>query len=328
MTKANSTQICWAYEDTYRTAALDEAGDTGFRFGDYGESISKWQSPAIENVVERYRIYSENYPRFVDGGRTFPKWKHAFNPATAQFAVFMLGKTESGTPNTFSPHAVDAVKKSLTVRWQEQGGSNDRVVQAVGAYPVELYCRAAIGSPLAAELTFMFSDFEDDGDSRPVLDSSPGLPAGVEQVYDGAPVVTYDYGGGSEAVLTDVLQAEWRVKQEHELVPDDDRQGQAVYLYGFEAAELILTAVMEDDSKWDDFIDFAERDYAVKVRKPDGDDYVETILRNCRPITAKKTSKPYRGLVTTKLILKAEYLEGEYTFDGSGTWSDHFKTAT
>lgn len=328
MTKANSTQIGFAIEDTYRTAQLDSADDTAYRFGDYDDSIQKWNSMEIENLLDIFNTYNSRTPSLITKGRSFAEWQHTFNPLTPQFAVFMLGKCTDASPDTFEANTVGTTKKALTIRWQEQGGSNDRVVQAVGCYATECYCRAALNSPFTVQEKFNFSDIEDDGDSRPILTNSPGLPAGVSETYDGNPIVTYDYGGGGEATLTDVIMAEWSIKQNFKIIADSDKQGQKIYLYEFTPVDIILTALMESDSKWDDFIDLSQKDYAIKVQKPDATEYIKNIFTNCYVTKISKSSEIYKGLVTSKLILQGEAWTGEFVTDVTDTWANHFVTAT
>lgn len=330
MTKATETRLCWAYETTYRTATIVGATSTSYQFGEYDDSINKWAAPTLENVLGHFWTYNSRTPTAVDKKRSFPTFKHTWNPTTAQHAVWMLGKCTDASPDTFEPYAVGNTKKSLTVRWEEDGGSHDCLVQAVGCYLVELYGRASIGSPYVVEGVFAWSDIEDEDDgSNAVLTTMPTQCGGadVSQMYDGNPIVVYDVGGGGEATLTDIIMAEWRVKQNFKSVMDSDDLGQDVYLYEFDPVEVIFTALMESGTKWDDYVDRNAKDYSVKVQKPDGNDYINWIFDNLRVLKEVKTSEVYKGLVETKIICSAEKATGEFTFDGSETWTNHFKTA-
>ena len=103
-------------------------------------------------------------------------------------------------------------KKAITLRWEEDGGSNDRVIQAVGCYAKELYGRCRIGDPFLAEVDFDFMSLEENSnDSRPILTTAPGPCGESENMYDGNPIVVYDVGGGGEAgskcfVYTGIIQ--------------------------------------------------------------------------------------------------------------------------
>lgn len=322
----DTIKIGFAIEGTYRTAEIDAIGDTWYRFGQY-EREQTWESMTIENMLEFYETYNLTYPTAVDAGRNFPIWKHSFFPLTPQYGVFMLGKCTDSAPDTFEPYAVGTKKKSLTIRWEGSGGTYDRGVQAVGAYATEMYCRAMIGAPFSVQLGFVFSDLEDEGDSCEMLTASPTDPTGASEVYDGNPIVVYDDGGGGEATLTDIMVAEWWVKQKYKVVPDADKQGQAIYLYGFEPVDLTLTARMDEDNRWNDFVDLNTKDYSVKVQKPDGDHYTDHIFKNCKVVKQTYSSNPHKGLITAKLNLKAEYMTGAFTTDITDTWANHFKTA-
>jgi hypothetical protein len=238
----------------------------------------------------------------------------------------MLGKVTDASPDTFEPNALGTTKKSLTIRWEEDEGTNDRVIQAVGCYAVELYGRGQIGSPLYLDVDFAFSKIEDDGDSRPILTTAPAAPGGVSTAYDGYPIVVYDVGGGSEATLTDIIMAEFRIKQNWKFAKATDHLSQTIYLYTFEPVSLVLTAYMESDSKWDDFIDQATKDYSVQFKKPDGTNYVKLIFDNCKWETITRSTKVFKGLVKSSLMLKAEKATGTFTFEGEN-WGTHFKTA-
>ena len=321
----DTIKIGFAIEGTYRTAEIDAVGDTWYRFGDY-ENEMTWKSIAIENAIQEYETYNTRKPTHVDAGRNFPIWKHTFYPRTPQYAVFMLGKCTDAAPDTFEPYAVGNTKKSLTIRYENSGGTYDRGIQAVGAYAVEMNCRAAIGDPFSVDLGFAFSDIEDEGDSCEMLTASPSYPTGAAEIYDGNPIVTYDHGG-SEATLTTVVMAQWQVSQKYKVIPDADKQGQKIYLYGFTPVTLTLTAVMDEDTRWNDHIDRNVKDYAVKVQKPDGDHYIDHIFENCTQVTEEYSSSPHKGLIEGKLQLQAEYMTGEFSTDVSDTWTNHFITA-
>jgi len=331
VTKPTETRLVWAYEADYRTATIIGAASTSYWFGKYDDSIKKWNAPGLKNKVGKFYTYNSRTPTLVDLKRDFPAFKHVWNPTTAQHAVWLLGKcTTTGDPETFDPYLVATQKNSLTVRWEEDGGSNDMLINAVGCYLVELYGKAAIGSPYLVEGIFAWSDVEDKGDgANAILTTAPTICGGadVSQMYDGNPTVVYDYLGGGSATLTDVIMAEWRIKQNYKTVKDTDELGQAVYLYEFDEVELILTALMESDAKWDDFIDRTPKDYSVKVFKPDGLDYITWIFDNVRILDEVKEAEIYEGLVTSQLVCKAEKATGIFTFDGSEARATHFKTA-
>jgi len=329
MTKSTTTRLIWGYEDPYRTAAINIATSISYQFGKY-ESLKEWKPPSIENVLGKFWTYDSRTPSHIDKKRKFPLFRHTWNPTTAQHAVWMLGKCTDGAPDSFEPYAVGTEKTSITVRWEEDGGSNDMLINAVGCYLVELYCRAAIGSPYIVEGAFAWSDIEDKDDgTNAILTTTPRIcgHTAVSQMYDGNPTVVYDYGGGGAATLTDVIMAEWRLKQNWKFVKDTDDLGQTIYLYEFDDVEFILTALMESDAKWDDFIDRGVKDYSVTVEKPDGDDYITWIFTNVTIITEHKKAEVNKGLVETKLICRAEKATGIFTFDGTDTWTNHFKTA-
>ena len=330
MTKSTESRLVWAYETDYRTATIIGAASTSYQFGKYDDSIKKWSAPQLVNLIEPFWTYNSRTPTAVDKKRAFPLFTHPWLPTTAQHAVWILGKATDGAPDSFEPYAVGTEKISMTIRYEEDGGTTPRLTQAVGAYLVELYCRARIGAPYLVEGTFAYSDIEDTGDgSNAILTTTPTQCGGatVSQTYDGNPIVVYDYGGGGAATLTDIVMAEWRIKQNYKTVMDSDDLGQAVYLYEFEDVELILTGLFETGTKWDSFIDRTPKDYSVKVQKPDADDYITWIFDNVRILQTIEESEVYKGLVTSKLVCKAEKATGLFTFDGSEAWATHFKTA-
>lgn len=331
MTKADTTRIGWAYETTPGTAALKLAGDTAYRFGDRDPQIKKYQAMTIENLIAVYNVYNSRTPKFVKGGRGFPTFKQIFNPITAQPFVWAKGKTTinggGAGVHTFEPLLTTEEQYPLTIRWEEVGGTNDRVIQAVGSYCVGLFARAYYGNRFLVQTEWAFQTIEDDGDSRPILTTAPGAAGGadVDAIYNGSPIVVYDVGGGSEATLTDVVGAEWTIKRNYTPVLNSTKTAQTIYLEGFEPVELILTALMEDDAKWDDFIDFNIRDYSVQVKKPDNTNYITNLFDNVAPLRAIKTADVDKGLIESKLICKAEKVTGTFTFEGAGAWATHFK---
>ena len=330
MTKNTISRYCWAYETTaYRTPAITAVVSTSYLFGEYDESILKWAPPAVEAKVGNFWTYNSRTPTFTDLKLSFPTFSHAWNPTTPQHAVWMLGKCTDAAPDTFEPYAVSTSKMPMTIRFEEDGGTTPRLTQAAGCYMVELYCRARIGAPYMVEGQFAYSDIYDVGDYD-ILTTMPTAcgGAGVSQLYNGAPIVVYDVGGGGEATLTDVVMAEWRIKQNYSTVMDSDDLGQTVYPDTFEPVELILTALMESGTKWDDFIDRNAKDYSVQVYKPRGTYNIKYIFDNVRILKCVEEAEVKKGMISSKLIATAEKVTGTFAWDGSGTWADHFKTAT
>jgi hypothetical protein len=217
----------------------------------------------------------------------------------------------------------------MTIRFEEDGGTTPRVTQVAGSYMTELYGRAQIGSPYTVEGTFAYSDIYDVGDYV-ILTTVPTAcgGAGVSQSYSGAPIVVYDYGGAGAATLTDIIMAEWRIKQNFSTAMDSDDLGQAIYPETFEPVQLILTALMESTTKWDQFIDRTVKDYTVTVYKPRGSYYITWIFDNVRILQFLDEAEIYKGMITSKMIATAEKVTGVFAWDGTGTWTDHFKTAT
>lgn len=330
MVKNTESRFCWAYETTaYRTPAITLATSTSYRFGEYDKSIAKWAAPQVEARVGDFWTYNSRTPTFTDLKLNFPEFKHTWNPTTPQHAVWMLGKCTDDTPDTFEPYTVSTSKMPMTVRMEEDGGTTPRLTQAAGCYMTELYARAAIGSPYVVEGTFAYSDIYDVGDYA-ILTTMPTQCGGatVSQSYDGAPTVVYDVGGGGEATLTDIIAAEWRVKQNYSESMDSDDLGQTIYPNTFEPVELIMTALMESSSKWDDFIDRNVKDYSVSVYKPRGTYYIKWIFDNVRITNFQDEAEVYKGMITTKMIAKAEKVTGQFSWDGSEAFATHFKTAT
>jgi len=316
----------WAYETTPGTAAITVAASTSYEFGQYDPSIEKWQNPTIENVILEYLKYNRRTPYLEDGKRSFPTFKNVFNPTTAQFLVWILGKCTSGTPNTAEP-LDQGSQYPLTIRHEQYGGTNEQLQQAVGSYCVSAYGRAQAGSNFTVELDWAFQKIEDEGDaSRDILTTTPTKAGGSDEVDAYVShTITYDKGGGGEAVIPECVKAEFRIKQDWKGALNGSATQQTVYKYQYKPVELILTAILEDNASWNDLIDRNVKDYELALYKPDESYYIKILFDACRVQKIVKSGWAYKGYYEASLILLAEEITVTFVRQGSGTFSDHYK---
>lgn len=326
MTVNTTSRWAWAYETTPGSAEITMGTDTTYFFGHYDEETDKWQPPTIENQIGQFHKYNKRTPELDYQKRKFPTFKTIFKPITAQSLLWILGSGASGTPCS-----IDALhsgqQRSLTIRHEENEGTNPALTQAVGCQCVGAYFRSQAGSDFIAELEWEFEDIEDQGD-RPSLTTTPTEAGGLDsgKVYSGSPEVTYDYGGGNETVLERVPKAEFRITQATNTSLNGAGTSRDVYKGKYEPVDIILTAIFEENQVWNDFIDRNIADWEIKVYKPDNTNYIDCVFHSGYQASINKQGLPFEGWYQSSLHIQAEYVSIEHNFNNEGTnYDTHFK---
>jgi hypothetical protein len=320
MTANKTSRWCWNWETTPGTTLITVAGSTSYFFGEYDEQRRMGTPPTFENVILSSYKYDRRTPYLTDGKRKFPPFSHAYYPTTAQAIVRMLGKCTDASPDTFEP-LDSGVQYPITVRFEENEGTTPSLVQFGECYTIGLMVDAAMGSNLLFEETFIPSKVSDQGDYAS-LTTTPTQAGGanVDGSYDGVPTVTWNAVPFEECIRARIL-----IEAEYSTTFSSDGLSQTVYKHRFKPIQFMLNAIFEENSEWDDFYDRNARAVNVKVYKPDLADYIQFDLANARAATIKKTGVAGFGYYEAEISGIIEDLTGSFTFDGSGTWGDHFK---
>ena len=325
MSVANKTsRFVWAYETTPRTSAIQNATDITYDFGEYGVEVQKWVPPTIENRVLPSYVYSKRTPALSDGKRMFSTFKHMFNPTTPQWLVWILGKVTDASPDTIEPLDT-GYQFPLTIRHEEGGGSNETFAQAVSAWCVSAYFRAAAKDPLLVDLEWAFEKFQDH-DDEPQLTTPPRRAGhtGVANAYVGMPIVTYD-PDGSPDVIDWVVKAEGTIKQQFSATLNGDETEQTVYKDIYDPVDFTLQGISHENTFWDKFMDRDQQDWEIKVQKPNSSYYTKMKMVNAIPVKILKEGEILKGYYVSTIHLKAEEVTAQFVWDGSDTWANHFK---
>jgi len=322
---ANTTsRRCWAYETTPRTSAIIAADSVTYDFGEYDDSIQKWQVGSVENRILSSYVYNKRSPTLTDGKRKFNTFHEVFNPTTPQWLVWILGKCTDASPDTIEPLDT-GYQYPLTIRHEEGGGTVDTFEQAVSSWCVEAYFRAAAKDPFVVDLTFAFEQYKDH-DDRAQLTTAPrscGHTATVN-AYMGMPTVTYD-PDGADTVIPQIVKAEGRIKQNYNTTLNGTETAQTVYKNSFEPVDLTLQGIMEVNTYWDEFMDRGTQDWEVAVYKPAIANYIKMKFVNCKHVKTIKEGEPFKGYYVSTIHLRAEEVTATFVREGTDTWADHFK---
>ena len=148
----------WNYENPARTSVLNDVADTAYEFGYYGDEVTKWSMGAMANKALSYYTYDKVTPHVADGRRTFSTFKEMFNPTTAQWLLWILGKVTEDGGGGANIHLLEPLDSGyqypLTIR-HEEGGGTETGEQMVSSWCVGAYGRAAHGNPFLVTLDFL-----------------------------------------------------------------------------------------------------------------------------------------------------------------------------
>jgi len=322
MAPNKTSRRVWQYETTPRTSALQNAADIAFDFGEYDDSILKWNVGAIENRILQSFVYNKRTPTLVDGRRKFNTFHEIFNPTTAQWLVWILGKcTDAGT-DTIEPLDT-GYQHPLTIR-HEEGGGTETFEQAVSCWCVSAYCRAAAKEPVVVDLEFAFEQYQDH-DDEPQLTSTIRSAGYTDTVgaYNGMPTVTYDPDSAA-TIIPQIVKAEFKIVQNYSATLNGSDTAQTIYKRTYEPVDLTLQAIMEVNTYWDEFMDRGTQDWEVAVYKPDPTYNIKMKFVNCKHMKTVKAGEAFKGFYTSTIHLQAEEVTATFVRDGSTTWADHF----
>lgn len=330
MVVANKTsKYVWAYQAAVGTSIITAVNTVTYEFGEYNDECGKWNTPFVENNALPSWVYSSRTPTLTDLESKYPTFSHVFNPTTAQFLAWMLGKPVDADP-LVTIETLDAkMTVPLTIRCEELGGTNPQNAQAVDCYCVGLTAKAERGKSFLVETIFAWGALEDIGDN-PNLTTAPVAPGDLlTGPYNGNPIVLWDIDGDNVA-LTGVWRADFSCQQEWEKVSSSTGTTQSIYTYKMKPVKIILSAVFLINDPWDDYVDRkATTNMTIQVKKHDDTSYITFTFTNCRIQTIKKTGDrdgPAYGSVCTLIAEKVEATSDWFT-EGGVTFATHWKAA-
>ena len=157
-----TSRRCWAYQTAVGTEAIDDATDTTYFFGD--KDTSDWKVPRILTDVEAYYSYSSREPTLTTLDPKYQTLMTPYYPTTAQDGAWMLKQvTEDGiSANVHKNEVLDTgLPLPLTIRFELNDGSVDRLFQAVDAYCIGRTTTLTLNSPALVECEWAFGRLED-----------------------------------------------------------------------------------------------------------------------------------------------------------------------
>lgn len=316
----------WQYETTPRTSALQNATDTAYFFGGYGDEVTKWMMGNMENKALSRYTYNKKTPYLEDGRRTFKTFHEMFNPTTAQWLLWILGKvTEDGIgANVHKIEPLDAgYQHPLTVR-HEEGGGTETFEQMVSSWCISSYFRAAHRNPFLVNLEFAYEQYEDH-DDEPQLTSTI-LDAGHADTlggYRGMPTVTYDPDGTPD-VIDWIVKAEGNIKCNYSGTLNGAETAQTVDKETFEPIDFTLSGVSSENTFWDKYMDRDQQDWEIAVYKPVVANYLKMKFVDAIPIKWIKEGQPYNGFYLSTIHLQAEEVIGSFTHENEANFATHY----
>ncbi len=326
---ANKTSTYeWQYQAVVGTAIITAVNSPCFELGEYNDECGKWNSPFVENPSEPRWSYDSRTPTLTDLETKYPTFNHVFNPVSAQFLAWFLGKPVSATPVVTIETLDTDMTYPLTIRLEEKGGTKPEVIQAVDCYCIGLTVKMERKRSMLVECEFCWGELEDFSvDARPIL-TTPPLTAGLMTgPYNGNPIVMWDIGGDNVSI-PGVWRADLRGQKEYESVSSDQGDVQTNYTYRVHPIDIILSAVFETDDMWENYVNrTATTNMTIQVKKHNATNYITFTFTNCRIRTIKKTGEKNKGHYAAVCIIRAERVEGtsDWFTEGGVTFATHWK---
>jgi len=329
---ANKTSKCvWAYQSAVGTAELVIATSDSYEFGMYNLACGEWKTPMVNNPSNPYYSYDSRTPLSTDGESTFPTWKHTFNPTTAQFLAWFLGKPVDNDPTTVEIEALDTgLTCPITFRVQEDGATVPDNAQGMDAYCIGLAMTMEKDKSFIVECEFVFGALQDI-DNYVNLTKDPVMPGDLlTGRYRGNPIVVWDAGVDNHA-LAGTWKAQVVVSQEFEVVASDEGATQTVYTYKFLKPKIVLYSVVATAAEHELWKDYIARkintDMTIQVKKSDNTSYITFTFSKCRITSMEKTgakNEGHYGVITT---IEADSIIGsaDWHTEGGITYATHWR---
>ena len=316
-----TSKYVWQYQAAVGTSILTIATSASFEFGEYNDECGKWNSPFVENPALPSWAYASRTPTLTNIETKYPTFTHVFLPTTAQFLAWMLGTPTNSDPEVIITTAATGMTYPLTVRHQLEGGTAPQNKQAVDCYCIGLTMRMEKGRKVLVEPEFVWGALEDIGDNVN-LTTSPLAAGLMTGPYNGNPDVTWNVTS-----LTGVWRADVKCSQEYDIVSSATGATQTVYTGKMLPVQIILSAVLKQNTSWDDYVGRTARTLTINVKKFDDTSYILLTFTNARVVSVKETGHRNAGHYGATMALIAEKVEGESDWftEGGATFATHWK---
>ena len=323
-----TSTFVWAYQAVVGTAIITAVNSVTYEFGEYNDECGKWSSPFVENSAEPRWPYNSRTCTLTDLESEFPIFPHVFNPVSAQFLAWMLGKPVDADPLVTIETLDTDMTYPLTIRLEEIGGTKPEVIQAVDCYCIGLTVNMERSKSMLVEAQFCWGSLEDFSvDARPILTTAPLAAGLMTGTYDGNPIVLWDIGGDNVSI-PGVWRADFMCEQEFEKVSSGAGATQINYTYRMKPVKIILSAVFETDDSWEDYVNRkVSTNMTIQVKKHNATNYITYTFTNCRIVSIKKTGERNKGHYGAVCFLIAEKVEGtsDWFTEGGVTFATHWK---
>ena len=322
-----TSKYVWQYQAAVGTSILTIATSASFEFGEFNKECGKWSSPYPEFKAEASWVYGALTPTLTDLAAKYPTFSIPFLPVTIQFLAWFLGLPTDTNPTETDTVTVVALTSGitypLTIRNQQDGGTAPQNSQAVDCYCVGLLIKGEDEKKLLVEPKFAWGAFEDIGDNVNI--TTPPLAAGgLTGPYNGHPDVTWNVTS-----MTGVWRADVMLNKEFDIVDSDEGVVQTVYPGKILPVQIILSAVLKQNTSWDDYKARTARTLTITWKKFDGTSYITLTFTNAKVISVKKTGHRNAGHYGAIMALEAEKVEGlsDFFTEGGSGFGTHFKAA-
>jgi len=323
MTRNKTNRVCWMWEETAGTTLLDAADDVTYVFGRHGDDIRNLDFSGFDYDLQTSHKYSVRYPEITDGLAKPSEQSITYNPLDSTAYRRFMGQATDASPDTCT-YLNTGTKKSYTTRFEEAGGSNDRITQYNGCFTVGLTGDVSLVKPYKITERFIYMNMDDQGD-HPTLTTTPAIiesaTAGAKLPYDNSFDFSRD-AGGTPAQVSEIARCMWDMSQEYTIAyGETDNE---ISLTTYNPVNLTLWGVFEQTQEWDDYFDRTTQDFSVKIWKPDRTNYQFITFKNCHPKSWKSSGQVYKGYHESVGQYQAEYITFSFTHLGSN-WDTYYK---
>ena len=336
MTRNDSGRWVWNYEATNNTGIIVGAASASYYFGEYLDSMGKSSVIFFDNINQPGGTYNSREKTLYDAGRAFKDFSHPFCPTTAQCFLWVLGKFTSGAG--IADDAIEVLDTgyqfSLTIRNEQLGGTTEKIRQFIGCLCNRIEFTINRDTDLVVTPKFSYYGLEDQNDSSNVILTTAPLQPGNDSTTVNVSgrytrfVVTYD-PDGTPAILNFVDSVVGVMEQND--IRCTNQTTQTVNKHTFTPHEIVLMAVVENESVWDDFKDRAQADYEIDLYKDDETNYIKIKLTNCRTKVYSEEADREGGYFASFFTLQGEVITVDTNYtqeEGTAeTVATHFKGA-
>ena len=247
-----------------------------------------------------------------------------FNPTTAQFLAWFLGEPDDPlTADVVNITALAAgMTYPLTIRHQLEGGTAPQNKQGVDCYCVGLTMKMEKDTQFLVEPVWAWGALEDIGDNVNITTNPVAPGALLTGAYNGHPDVLWN-----ATPMTGVWRADIQCEKKHSKVSSDEGATQTIHTGKIQPVRIILSAVLKQNTSWDDYVGRNARTMTITVKKMDDTSYIKLTFTNAKVVSVKETGHRNEAHHGAVMALVAEKVEGESDWftEGGTTFGDHWK---